>query len=251
MFPYGLRDFEFTRDLSLAESAPCDLYTVLGVVGRAAHIVHKVKTFVLVMAFRRDRPRRAARGACLACAVEVVEAVDMMVGIGPLGRRKDQVRDHSTDTHGLSLWRDEPVAEAKRAKTARVSSVALGKIGGKPHLGGMPMMYEMRRIGWGYGVVSFSFQKGDNMVSELDVERLSEITCVTPKQSRKLVRFSVGLAGIFADGENPGDHGKFLVGFARTKGQVKDLPGTEVKPSDNLLILLEEGVIRRGKSNKR
>ena len=80
------------------------------------------------------------------------------MGIRFVGGREDQICDHSANTHGLSPWRDEPVAEGKRAKAAGISSMAFREIGGKPHFGSMHVVYETGRVGRGYGFVPFSLQ---------------------------------------------------------------------------------------------
>ena len=68
----------------------------------------------------------------------------MVVSIGFVGRRKDKICDHHANTHGFSLWSDEPIAEAKRPKAAGISSMTLREVGGKPYFGSMHVVYEMR-----------------------------------------------------------------------------------------------------------
>ena len=111
-------------------------------------------------------------------------------------------------------------------------------------------MFEIGRVGWSYSFVSSSLQQGYDVISQFDIEGFSKVTRVTPEQRRVFVLFAVTLAGIFANWENPRDYRQFFLAVIFPEGEVKDVLRAEVKSSDNLLILFEEGIIRRCKSNQ-
>ncbi len=104
-------------------------------------------------------------------------------------------------------------------------------------------MFEIGRVRWSDSFVSSSLQQGDNVISQLDIKGFSKITRVTPDPRRVFVLFAVGLARIFANWENPRDDRQFFLAVTFPERQIKDVLRSEVKSSDNLLILFEERVI--------
>ncbi len=114
-----LGDFELTGNFGLAESAPCDLHSVFGLLRRGNSAIHVLETFVFVVASNGNSPGRAAGRTDLAGFVIKVEAVRPMGAI--LFRRwlEDQIRYNAADAHGLSLGRDQPVTQSEKSQDRR------------------------------------------------------------------------------------------------------------------------------------
>ena len=58
-----------------------------------------------------------------------------MMGINFFRRFEGQMNDHAAHAHGLAFYDNESVAQPESSKTAGISDMTLGPVGGNPHFG--------------------------------------------------------------------------------------------------------------------
>ena len=88
------------------------------------------------------------------------------------------------------------------------------------------------------------------MISELDIERFSEVARMRPEQGRVPGLFAVAFQNIFSGRKNPGDDRKLGRPSAFPERELENVPGSEVKPSDDLFVLPEERVGSGGEAHE-
>jgi hypothetical protein len=88
------------------------------------------------------------------------------------------------------------------------------------------------------------------MVSQSDIELLAEVAGMGPEKGGISVFFPIAFADILGRWQNPRDHRNLFGPLTFSKSQLKDLLGSEMISSDNLLVLPKKGVVSGSKSNK-
>jgi hypothetical protein len=80
------------------------------------------------------------------------------------------------------------------------------------------------------------------VISEFDVEFLTEVAGMSPEQGRIPDLFAIALSDVLRGWENPGNHRKVFGRFPSSKGQFENLLRREMEFPDDFFILVEKRI---------